>query len=641
MSDDSPEKDASIISRSFTIERLQADGQKTRYRASLSSETPVRDFPWAPPHVLRHTPAAVNLEGIGERGLPMLTNHSRYNIDSIIGRIKNVRLEKKRLIGDLVFSEANPNAAQVRGMVDEGTLTDMSVFARIEKIKRIEEANGDAELIEVLRWTPIEASVVTVGGDHTVGIGRSSKHQAVTAEETAMSDETVVADDKAANKKSPTTEEKVVSRIEAGRQEIDSERAVKLEEQRQKAIRNLAEANSIGEDTVQEWVSRGYALDAVADNILAIHKKRGEGSQAVSHLGLSDREMRQYSLCRAILAAHSRNWKDAGFELECHEAVAQRMNKIPETGSFFVPLDVQRRKTPTDIEALVQRHGLGYLQRDLNVATPGAGGFLTQTTNMGFDELLRNISFAFRMGVMRLSGLRDNVAIPRQSAAATAEWLTSETDTATESQQTFVQLLLSPKTVSAYTELSRQLLLQATIDAEGLVNADLAAVAALAVDAAVLNGSGASGQPEGLDNVTGVGAVTGTSLAFPGILEFQTDVATANVMPLRGGYVTTPAVASLAIQRVKYTNTASPLWEGNIWNGVMQGFPAMSTNQVAAATMYFGDWGKAVVAEWGVLEVETNPFANFPAGIIGVRAMYSVDVGIRYPAAFSKADTIT
>lgn len=436
-------------------------------------------------------------------------------------------------------------------------------------------------------------------------------------------------------------EEKVAQRIEAGRQEIDGERAVKLEEGRQKAIRNLAEANSIGEDTVQEWITRGYSLDQVADNLLAIHKKRGESDQARSHLGMTDRETKEYSLCRAILAAHSRNWKDAGFELECHEEVAKRINKIPEAGSFFVPLDVQRRSTPVDLTALAQRHQLGYLQRDLNVATAGAGGFLTQTSNMGFDELLRNISFAFRMGVTRLSGLRDNIAIPRQSAAATAEWLTSETDTATESQQTFVQLLMSPKTVSAYTELSRQLLLQSTIDVEGLVNADLAAVSALAVDAAVLNGSGASGQPEGLDNTTGVGAVTGTTLGFPGILEFQTDVAAANVMPIRGGYVTTPEVASLMIQRVKYTDTASPLWEGNIWEGSMQGFQSMSTNQVAAATMYFGDWAKAVVAEWGVLEVETNPFANFPAGIIGVRAMYSVDVGIRYPAAFSKADTIT
>jgi HK97 family phage major capsid protein len=633
------------ITRTFHIERVAGDdGQKTVYRASLSSERQIQDVPWQAPYVLRHTKEAVDLSGLGERGLPMFENHEGYDLDRMLGRIKNVHLAGKRLLGDLKFSEANPRAAQVRGMVDEETLTDMSIKARLLKVQPVRNADGEVEYYDVTRWAPIEASVVGVGADQSVGIGRSSKPAtAANARETSMDGENteVQAGESTAERNEGAPAQGTVQRVEAGRQAVDKERAVTIERNRQQAIRNLAESNSIGDDTVQEWISRGYSLDAVAENILSIHKERGKTAQARTHLGLTDRETRQYSICRAILAAHSRNWKDAGFELECHEEIAKRINKIPETGAFFVPLDVQRRATPVDVGQLAARHGLGYLQRDLNVATPGAGGYLTQTSNMGFDELLRNISFAFRMGVTRLSGLRDNVAIPRQSAAATAEWLTSETDTATESQQTFTQLLLSPKTVSAYTELSRQLLLQSTQDAEGLVNADLAAVCALAVDAAVLNGSGASGQPEGLDNTTGVGAVTGTSLGFAGILEFQTDVAAANVMPARGGYVTTPAVAALMIQRVKYTNTASPLWEGNIWEGMMQGFAAMSTNQVAAATMYFGDWAKAVVAEWGVLEVETNPFANFPAGIIGVRAMYSVDVGIRYPAAFSKADTIT
>lgn len=625
------------VTRTFHVERFAGAGGKISYRASLSSETPVRDFSYMPPVVLLHERAAVDLSEFSSRGLPLVANHGMFDkgmdgIQNIIGRIKNISLERKRLVGDLVFSDANPNAALVRAMVDEGTLTDMSITAKILRSRHVER--DDDEFIEAFSWAPIEASVVGAGGDHVVGIGRS-KQKAESAEETAMSAEVKKADDRAATPEK--TEEKVVQRIEAGRQEFDSERAVKLEENRQQAIRNLAETNSIGHDTVQEWISRGYGLDQVAENILAIHKKRGETNQAKSHLGLTDRETREYSLCRAILAAHGGDWKNAGFELECHEEVAKRINKIPERGSFFVPLDVQRQAKPVDWNHLTQRHGLGYLQRDLNTAVAGEGGHLVQQSNMGFDELLRNISFAFRMGVTRLSGLRDNVAIPRQNAAATAEWLAAETSAITESQQAFVQLLLTPKTVGAYTEMSRKLLLQASPDVEGLVSADLAAVAALAVDAAVLNGTGANGQPEGLSSVTGVGAVTGTSLGFPGILEFQTDVASANVMPARGGYVTTPAVAALMIQRVKYASTASPLWEGNIWNGMMQGFPAMSTNQVAAATMWFGDWSKAVVAEWGVLEIETNPYANFPAGIIGVRAMYSVDVGIRYPAAFSRA----
>jgi hypothetical protein len=67
----------------------------------------------------------------------------------------------------------------------------------------------------------------------------------------------------------------------------------------------------------------------------------------------------------------------------------------------------------------------------------------------------------------------------------------------------------------------------------------------------------------------------------------------------------------------------------------------MSSLQMAAASMLFGDWSSVIVAEWGVLELEVNPYANFQAGIIGVRAIYTVDVGIRYPAAFSLATTIT
>jgi hypothetical protein len=41
-----------------------------------------------------------------------------------------------------------------------------------------------------------------------------------------------------------------------------------------------------------------------------------------------------------------------------------------------------------------------------------------------------------------------------------------------------------------------------------------------------------------------------------------------------------------------------------------------------------------------VLEVDVNPYAQFQAGIIGVRVMYSVDFGIKHPAAFSTMDSI-
>jgi len=637
--DKPPEHDESVVTRLFRIERLldDKDEKKVTYRVSLSSETPVKDWYWGPPNVLLHGAGNIDLSGAAERGLPLVAAHRSYDLKSIIGRIVNVKIERKRLVGELRFSSVNEEATLVRGMVDEGTLTDMSISASPIEIRRIEE-DGKVARVEWTKWRPIEGSVVGAGADQSVGIGRNSEsaERFRESQRSREMDEEVTtgtaAEEAAAAEAS--------AKIERAKQQADENFAVESEAKRKKAILDLARINGVGEDTAKAWIARGFSLDRVADDLLKIFEERGKSSPAsISALGISDGEARQYSLSRAILAAHTNDWRKAGYELECHETIAKRTDKAQSPGCFYVPLEVQRRQLPTDLQALAQR--FPHLQRDLQVAVPGSGGFLVQTSNMGFDELLRNISVAFRMGATRLSGLRDNITIPRQSAAATAEWLTSETDSATESQPAFVQLAMSPKTVSAYTELSRKLLLQASLDVEGLVNADLAAVVALAVDVAALRGTGASGQPLGLDNVTGVGAVSGASLGLAGVLESQTDVATANVMPMRGGYVTTPAVAALLIAEVAYANTASPLWVGNIWGGTMQGFPAMSSNQVAASTMYFGDWSKLVIGEWGVLEVDTNPYASFGAGIIGVRAMYSVDVGVRYPAAFSITTSIS
>jgi HK97 family phage major capsid protein len=49
------------------------------------------------------------------------------------------------------------------------------------------------------------------------------------------------------------------------------------------------------------------------------------------------------------------------------------------------------------------------------------------------------------------------VTIPKQTAAATGYWLADETTAITESQQTFGQLALSPRTVGALTQISRKL----------------------------------------------------------------------------------------------------------------------------------------------------------------------------------------
>lgn len=404
------------------------------------------------------------------------------------------------------------------------------------------------------------------------------------------------------------------------------------EKQRIRAIESLCKANQIDDAVRAHWVGTGMTIDDVAEDLLKTLAQRQENAKPVTTLGLSPRETRRFSLFRAVQAAADKNWTQAGFELECTREISKRLQKMTDPNTFFVPYEVMERP----VEVPVNR-----LSRDLVTVTPGAGGYLVETANVGFIEILRNRAVAYRMGARRLPGLQGNVTIPRQSAAGTAVWLANEASTITESTQTFQQVALSPKSVGAYTEISRQLLLQSSPGAEGLVTADLAAVTALAVDAGVISGTGGTGQPQGIIGTAGVGSVTGTSLGYAGVLEFQTDVASANVMPAAGGYVTTPTVAALMMQRARFSNTDTPLWSGNIWDGTMSGFPAMSSLQIPSANMLFGDWSQVIIGEWGVLQVDVNPYANFQAGIIGIRAITSMDVALRYGAAFSLATTIT
>ena len=561
--------------------------------------------------VLDHSQKSIRMERAKRGAMPLLFNH---DMGDPIGMIDSATVDGGRFLVDAHFFDT-ARAQEVERMVSGG-LRNVSIGYRIHSAKE-----EDDNTYRVTDWEPFEASIVTVPADPTVGIGRTSGEEfdalivrahpqpATTAviKELKMAEENAAAGEIAEQK--------------------DQRSAVDLEKGRTRAIENLCKANKLDDKYRDMWVGQGISIEQVSEDILRILEERGKSNpQPASRLGLTKEETQRFSFVRAIRAVADKDWKNAGFELDCSRSIAQKLGKSPDPHKFYVPFEVMDRSDQ---------------KRDLTVATAGAGGYLVGTENIGFIEMVRNRSVAFRMGVRRLSGLTGSVTVPRQSAAATAYWLANEATQITESQQTFVQMALSPKNVGAYTEISRQLLLQSSPGAEGIITDDLAQVVALAADLAVLEGSGAAGQPTGIANTSGIGSVTGTSIAYAGILEFQTDVATANVTPMAGGYVTTPAVAALLMQRSRFSNTDTPLWMGNIWNGQVSGFGAMSSNQLTAASMIFGDWQECVVGEWGVLEVEVNPYANFQAGIVGVRAIYSMDVGVRRPFAFSRATSIT
>lgn len=492
-------------------------------------------------------------------------------------------------------------------------------------------SDDDDDVFRIVDWEPYENSLVTIPADATVGIGRSvtqTPADPATLKEPRMAEAAAVIENNPA----------IAAAQAALGQGATTERVLAYETERKQGIENLCRINNIDDQTRDLWITSGASMHQVSNDLLRLLEERGKNSPKVaSRLDLSRKETQQFSLSRAILACALGNWTKAGFEAECSRAISEKLGRSQEPNKLFVPFEIQERAHRTPVEDLAY----ALMKRDLTVASAGAGGYLVETANIGFVELLRNRSVLFNMGARRLSGLTGNVSIPKQTGAGTAVWLANEASTVTESQQTFTQIAMTPKTVGGYTEISRLLLMQSSPDAEGLVMLDLATVVALAVDLAGLNGSGSSGQPTGILQTSGIGSVTGASMDYADIVEFQTDVFAGNALFDSSGYVTTGAVAGLLKQRVKFSSTASPIWNGRLEMADVDGYRGMASNQMPSATMIFGAFGEVIVAEWGVLELEVNPFANFQAGIIGVRALETVDIGVRYPTAFSAASSIS
>jgi HK97 family phage major capsid protein len=500
------------------------------------------------------------------------------------------------------------------------------------------QGDSQADTYRVTDWEPYEVSLVSVPADHSVGVGRSAeddpRHPRPQAVQPAPVATPAAPATTAAATNLPVSESKTMTTtttpeplaapaLNVSQAAAD---AVKAERQRANELRAIGDQFSRfdGAAKATAAIESGETVQGFR-NLMANAITAAQTSQ-VTNLDLSNKDQRRFGVLRAIRAMVDRDWRTAGFEKECSDAICKRAGIAePVNGGFYVPFDVMNAK------------------RDMTVGTTTEGGFMVGTNiqPQSFIDLLRARSVLAGLGATMLPGLVGSVTVPRLTGAATAYWLSTEATAITESQQTIGQLALSPKTVGAYTEISRLLMLQSTPAADALVMNDLTRVIALAVDLAGLQGSGSAGQPTGISGTAGIGSVTGTSLAYAGVVEFQTDVAAGNALSTGSAYVTTPAVAGLLMGRQRFSSTDTPLWVGSVLDGQMGGFGATTTTQITAASMIFGDFSQVLIAEWGMFELAMNPYASFVAGITGIRAMQSIDVGVRQAAAFSRATSIT
>ncbi len=392
-----------------------------------------------------------------------------------------------------------------------------------------------------------------------------------------------------------------------------------------------ADARAIAATALQNGGAHDALLSIAQGESIGAFRTRAllSGVARSSTLGMSARELTEYSLTRAIreisLGERRAFASSRSLEAEIHHELVKRFGDPDGDGTLLVPTDFLAR----------------YVRRDLNTSTGGAGGFLVDTsaTVFGPIQLATPQSMVLAFGAQNLEGLRDNISITTVATGPTVEAVPSQTSGPSESTPTFKQVALEPHMVGATFDVSGKLLLQTSPGAQQFLTNLLLTAFAAKLDALALNGSGVSGEPIGALQVSGIGSVSGTSLALTGVLGLQS--ATGNRLSARGGYCTTAAVATTLATREKSSGSGQMLWTGNLFTGNLGGFPARSTANMPADALLFGNWNNMLIAGWGALAVEVNRFANFASNIVTLRVLHGIDIALLDPAAFSAATSIS
>lgn len=258
-----------------------------------------------------------------------------------------------------------------------------------------------------------------------------------------------------------------------------------------------------------------------------------------------------------------------------------------------------------------------------------------------FVSALTSSTIVNRLGATTLTGLTGDVVIPRETGSPNVAWV-NENEALPIDGATFDSLTLTPHHVGVITELSRQLIMQASPQVETLVRGMMSRNIALEIDRAAIAGSGVGAEPRGILNDPAVASVPFATDLFTTTANMIAAADVANVGETRA-FVSTNGIRAGAMKLRDGDGHPITLAE------TFHGEPAYFSNQVPGTLgdgndqgLVYGDWRDFLIGIWSQLDVLVNPYAEtaYSKGNILIRAMATVDFGVRRPASFVKASGV-
>ena len=590
----------------------------------FSSEQPVKRV--FGNEVLSHEEGSADLVRLND-GAPFLYNHDP---NRVLGVVESAYISDtdKRGYAKIRFSRSK-FATEVLEDVKDGIYRGISFGYSIEKFEEMDDG------LRAVSWIPHEVSLATIPADNSVGFGRSliepSQGNSISMEDKSPIQEINSAVESASTtvrNMEESTKQTAVDTAEAVEIDVKAEvqRAIDENNARTASITTLCrEYAQYGAEDIADALIRGNkSPDEAKAAILDLVKNKAEVNNtpirstdmSTNEVGLEPKEVKRFSFTRALHALTNptdrKAQEAASFEREVSEAASKKYGR--PAGGILVPNEVLQEK------------------RDLTVGSATAGGNLVATELLAgsFIEQLKNSMAIMAANPSMLTGLEGNISIPRQTSGSTAYWV-GEGSAPSESNLAFDQVNMTPKTIGAFVDYSRRLLLQASVDVEQRIRNDIAQNIALELDRAAIYGTGSSNQPLGIKDTTGIGSQSlSTFGTFAEYVGMETDIAVANAEVANMFYI----INANARGALKTTEIASNTAKFVFENGEINSYKAIVTNQLLNNDALFGDFSKFTIGMWSGLDLTVDPYAGATSGNVRVIALQDVDYAVTQPGAF-------
>jgi hypothetical protein len=230
-------------------------------------------------------------------------------------------------------------------------------------------------------------------------------------------------------------------------------------------------------------------------------------------------------------------------------------------------------------------------------------------------DILQSPAEAFlrQLGVTFYQGLNTTLVLPRLPEDTAA--FPGENTGAASANMLPASLVLAPRRITHTQSISKETLVQTNPAIYSSIVQNL------------INGIWNGVTNDVFDNIEldAPAQVQDAGITYASIATMEASLAYANIGTVK--YVTTPANKATLKTTAKMTNQA-PIWGDD--NTVL-GYPAFGVPAANSTQMYMGDFSKAVIGQWGGIEVVVDPYTSAATGLINLTVIGMFDTGVVQP----------